>query len=488
MFHSLIFNLGSGNTIRGRTAGSYRIATELRMSGWDVEVIDFFYFWKLEELEQLAKSRINQNTKFIGFSHIFTEWPQLAEDFCKWIKETYPSITIIFGSNAYQNLNSKFIDYYCAGYSELGLKELLNWLYSNGKRPIITPIDNNKVLSCRDHYSAAPWRNPIILYEDRDFLLPFEWLGVEFSRGCKFKCAFCNYPILGVKGDWSRDADNFEIQMKDVYDRFGNNKYIVADETFNDRTEKITKFADVVEKLDIDAFFMAYLRADLLISRPKDKEELIRMGVKAHFYGVETFHHEAGKSIGKGMSPDKMKQGLLDVKKYFKTNSDGRYRATVSMIAGLPHESEDSITDGYNWLVKNWADQSVIISPLDIYRSPEINNMALLEKNFENYGYREMTDINEYHDIHSPVMSNGPQFSKDVFIWENDYTNYYRVRRLVNDFRDANHNKFYSGSFNLSNDLSGKGLDYSLSMLGDDTREEEQVSFTRQYIDKKLSY
>jgi hypothetical protein len=78
--------------------------------------------------------------------------------------------------------------------------------------------------------------------------------------------------------------------------------------------------------------------------------------------------------------------------------------------------------------------------------------------------------------------------SKDVFIWENDYTNYYRVRRLVNDFRDSNRNDFYSGSFNLSNDLSGKGLDYSLSLRGDDTREEEQASFTRQYIDKKLSY
>jgi radical SAM superfamily enzyme YgiQ (UPF0313 family) len=486
MFHCLIFNLGSGNAVRGRTSGAYRIATELRMSGWDVEVIDFFYFWKLEELKQLAESRINQDTKFIGFSQIFTEWPQLAEDFCEWLKEKYPSVTIIFGSNTYQNLNSKFIDYYCSGYAELGLKELLNWLYSNGNRPIITLIDRNKIISCRDHYFAAPCRNPIILYEDRDFLLPFEWLGVEFSRGCKFKCAYCNYPILGVKGDWSRDADNFELQMKDVYDRFGNNRYIISDETFNDRTEKITKFADVVEKLDIDLFFKAYIRADLMISRPMDREELLRMGVKGHFYGVESFNHKSAKSIGKGMDPDKMKQGLLDAREYFTTNSDGRYRGTVALIAGLPYESEDSIADGYNWLVKNWGDQSVMINPLDIYKSPEVNNAALFEKNFNEYGYREMTNINEWNNI--PGMVNGPQFSKNVILWENDYTNYYRVRKLIGDLTRETYNQFYSFSFNLSQDLSGKGIDYSLTIRGNETNVKEQLSFTRQYIDKKLNY
>lgn len=484
MFHSLIFNLGSRTSIRGRTAGAYRIATELRSQGWDVEVVDFFYFWTLEELKLLAESRITQNTKFIGFSHIFTEWPQLAEDFCAWIKQTYPSIKIIFGSNSYQDLNSKYIDYYCAGYGEVGLTALLSWLFSNGKRPLITPIDRNKVVSGRDNYLAAPWRNPIIIYEDRDFLMPFEWLGVEFSRGCKFKCAYCNYPILGVKGDWTRDADNFELQMKDVYDRFGNNRYIISDETFNDSTEKITKFADVVEKLDIDLFFKAYIRADLLISRPADREELIRMGVKGHFYGVESFNHRTAKVIGKGMHPEKMKQGLLDVKEYFTTHSDRRYRGTVALIAGLPYESEESIADGYNWLVKNWSDQSVMLNPLDIYRSPDINNSALIERNFEKYGYREMAVTDDQTAL---AGMNGPAFVKDVVIWENDYTNYYQVRKFIAELGKDTYTNFYAFSFNLSNDLSGKGLDYSLSIKGNVLNEPGQLAFARQYINKKLN-
>ena len=155
-FHTIIFNLGARRMIRGRSSGAYRIATELRSHGWDVEVVDFFYFWIVEELKKLCVSRINKNTKFIGFSHIFTEWPESARELVQWIKETYPNITIIFGSNTYQTLYDTNIDFYVSGYAEYGLIELLKWKFSNGSRPIITPIDDDKVVFSQKYYTAAP--------------------------------------------------------------------------------------------------------------------------------------------------------------------------------------------------------------------------------------------------------------------------------------------------------------------------------------------
>lgn len=483
-FHSLIFNLGARTMIRGRSSGAYRIATELRSHGWDVEVVDFFYFWTLDELKQLAKSRISDNTKFIGFSHIFTEWPDLAKDFTSWLKETYPGIKILFGSNTYQTLHDKNIDYYVSGYGEYGIMELLKFLFSNGPRPIITPMDDNKVILSQKYYTAAPFRNPIILYEDRDFLMPFEWVGIEFSRGCKFRCAYCNFPMLGVKGDWTRDSDSFEKQIKDVYDRFGVNRYIVSDETFNDRTEKISKFADVVERAKIkDLFFSGHIRGDLLVARPQEKEELLRMNFKGHFYGLESFNYESAKTIGKGMQSDKLKQGMLDVRDYFLKNGNGRYRGTIALIAGLPYESEDSIRNNYKWLVDNWSDQSIIVNALEIYRSSPIN-ASLFEQNFEKYGYREMTEIpSDLTDLW-----NGPSLSRNVVHWENDHTNYFRIRKLVSELMRDNWDKFSRISFNLSADLSGKGIDHTLSLKTQDIDEERQREFTQQYIQKKLSY
>lgn len=485
MFNSIIFNLGARTSIRGRSSGAYRIATELRSQGWDIEVVDFFYYWSLEELKQLSISRINDGTKFIGFSHIFTEWPQLAEDFCCWLKDTYPEIVILFGSNTYQNLNSKYIDYYLSGYGELGLVKFLSWKFGNGERPIITPIDNNKVLQCLQYYTAAPWKNPIIIYEDRDFILPYEWLGIEFSRGCKFKCAYCNFPMLGVKGDWTRDADNFEQQLKDAYDRFGTTRYIVSDETFNDRSEKISKFADAVESTGIDVFFNAHIRGDLLVSRPQDKEELLRMGVRSHFYGLESFNYESAKVCGKGMQSEKLKQGMLDIKDYFTKHGNKRYRGTIALIAGLPYESEESIIESYNWLIENWSTQSVMINPLDIYRSTAVGTKSVFEENFEKFGYREMSNTNGW-DISK--LARGPQFVKDVLIWENDHTNYFRIRQIVTDLQKNPDQNFYRIAFNLAADLSGKGLDHSLSIKDNDCDEEEHRIFASQYIKKKLNH
>ena len=77
---------------------------------------------------------------------------------------------------------------------------------------------------------------------------------------------------------------------------------------------------DVVETLPWKPYFTGFLRADLLVSRPKDKEELLRMGFLGHFYGIETFNHDTGKIIGKGMNPDKLQQGLIDVRKYLSEN------------------------------------------------------------------------------------------------------------------------------------------------------------------------
>ena len=480
-FHTIIFNLGARRMIRGRSSGAYRIATELRSHGWDVEVVDFFYFWIVEELKKLCVSRINKNTKFIGFSHIFTEWPESARELVQWIKETYPNITIIFGSNTYQTLYDTNIDFYVSGYAEYGLIELLKWKFSNGSRPIITPIDDDKVVFSQKYYTAAPFRNPIIIYEDRDFLMPFEWVGIEFSRGCKFQCAYCNFPMLGVKGDWTRDADNFERQVLDVYDRFGVNRYIVSDETFNDRTEKITKFANVVEKLDIDLFFSGHIRGDLLVARPQEKEELLRMRFRGQFYGIESFNYQSAKTIGKGMQSERLKQGLLDVRDYFTKHGSGLYRGTIALIAGLPYESEQSIADNYKWLVNNWSDQSIIVNALEIYKSSPIN-VSLFEQNYEKYGYREMTDIPT--DLSG--LWNGPSMSRNVMYWENDYTNYFRIRKLVNELMQDNWEKFSRISFNLSADLSGKGIEHTLALKSQEINEEEHIQFANAYIEKKL--
>ena len=155
-------------------------------------------------------------------------------------------------------------------YAEVAIVALLKSLTGNSSTEVKFDarfFGNKQLIKSISAYPAYPLDSYRSQLEKRDFVKPYEWLSVEFSRGCKFKCDFCNFPILGVKGDYSRTQDDFEREMKFNYDNWGVTDYYIADETFNDRPEKIKKFADVVdEQLDFKPYFSGFIRSDLLIS------------------------------------------------------------------------------------------------------------------------------------------------------------------------------------------------------------------------------
>jgi hypothetical protein len=260
-----------------------------------------------------------------------------------------------------------------------------------------------------------------IKYEERDYIQPWEWLTVEFSRGCKFKCDYCNFPVLGVKGDYTRDAEDFEAEMRDNYERWGVTQYYVADETFNDRTEKIEKFAAVVDTLNFKPYFSGFIRADLMVARKKqDWEKMARLGFFGHFYGVETMNADTAKAIGKGMAPEKLQDGLVEARKYFK--SQGDYRSSMGIVVGLPHETIDSQMKTLQWAEDNWQGEAVHVWPLEIPLDPKQDVLSSISKDWKKYGYRSSDKMpppppEEYAKLGSPTRI---QHGISNLIWEND--------------------------------------------------------------------
>lgn len=367
-----------------RAHGGHRIATHLRELGWNCEVLDFCQVLSFEHLQEYCIQRINGKTKFIGISHVFLHWFDNLKKLLKWLKKTYPEIMIISGAqNFYLNNAPEEVDYHFTGYSEWQLEKFLKWKFSNGD-PVTLTLDN--VINCHNETGAAPFRDPAIKYEKRDYLKPYEWLGIEMARGCKFSCAFCDLPFLGVKGDYTRDADSVERHLKYNFDNFGIHRYRISDETFNDRTEKISKYADVVERLNFTPYFTGYIRADLLIARPRDREELERMNFVGHFYGIESFNYETTKGIKKGMHPDRMKEGLLDIINYYKGKT---YRGTMSLIAGLPHETLQSLYETKQWVLENWMPNYIYSNAYFINKISDSIKGSKIDKNLSEYGYED---------------------------------------------------------------------------------------------------
>lgn len=447
--HGIIFNVSEW--IGSRGAGAYRIAHVLREEGWDIEVIEFAAQYRLEELKALIDSRVGSDTKFVGFSNQFNFWNIELHELTKYIKRKYSNVVLLGGSNDGIAWRAHHIDYFIQGYAEVAIFKLLKWLFSNGEKPNIREIEvpglahKFKAIAAMDDYPAYPMKDLSVIYEKRDFIDPSEWLSMELSRGCIFKCKFCSFPILGVKGDYTRSVESFERSIKDTYDKFGSYKYLATDETFNDNTSKVSLFADAVESLDFDPYFAGFIRADLAITRGEAEwEQLARMNFFGQYYGVESFNHPSAKAIGKGMKSERIKQGLLDMKDYYNKVLPF-YRGELSFINGLPHETEDTINSTLDWLDNNWQGEAVKYWRLVISEPTALNRGSQFTREYEKHGYRR--------------IGNRANYSKDERVidgweipWENDIMNIYEANEIQSriDHR-LHHGNFAPGIFDLGN-------------------------------------
>jgi radical SAM superfamily enzyme YgiQ (UPF0313 family) len=476
---SIIFNIGTD--MYARTSGGHRIAHELRNHNWDVEVVDFVLYWSFEELKNFFLTRYSNDIKWVGFSFLFNKDHYTIRSFINWIKITYSEITIIVGSNALPSYVNKDVDYYVYGYGEKSTIVLLKWLFSNGEPPVVSLINDQKIIFSNDIYQSAPLKDATIIYQDRDFIKETEWLAIEFSRGCKFKCDFCNFPLLGVKGDYTRSRESFELQLNNAYDRFGITQYIVTDETFNDSTTKIKKFADSVETLNFKPYFSGFVRADLLASRIEDREHLLRMNFLGHYYGIESFNHSSGKSVGKGLSPDKIKNELLNCKQYFNQHG-GWYRGDISLIIGLPHETVETLTESKKWLIDNWSDESFTAFPLLILKPEhDLNKISKFSNDYKKYGYSEIKDISNLSSFYKNI-------SDYQVLWENKHMNIIDAHNIYEDFLRI-YDDVKIGAFNLSSMAFPTSLNDRLKIKNVESKKYKKnyINFISQYKNSKIN-
>jgi len=477
-----------------RTNGAYRIATFLRSHGWDIEVIDFIYIWTYEQLEQLIEQR--SNLDWIGIS---SSWLELMDDqqsvfnlmkLLSNIKQDNPNIKIIAGGQSITTTGQIYndVDYAINGFGEVAILHLLKYLYSNGEKPKmqLVPETNTYVINANIEYPAWPISDLTITYEDRDFIDPRETLSLEFSRGCKFACAFCSYPVLGVKEDTTRDVIGLENDLKRNYDRYGVTNYQVVDETLNDRDEKLVKIGNIVKNLNFQPNFSAFIRADILFSKPQQRDMLGDAKIWGQFYGIETFNHKTGKAVGKGLDPEKIKQGLLDTRQYFNNNL-GKYRGTISLVYGLPYETVDTINDGLKWLENNWRDQGIVTFP---YTIGTTDVKSKIEKDIEGYGYNVLNTI----PILTEAFSRASYYGKDANDWDNGFMTKQRAIELA----EYQQTKVYGKSNNwdlwslmgCADSIDEAIRDFSEIEITESRKRANAVveSIKYKYVEKKLNY
>ena len=143
--------------------------------------------------------------------------------------------------------------------------------------------------------------------------MPDEVLPLELSRGCRFKCKFCSFPLLGKKPTderYLRSEKSVYDELKSNYEEFGTTKYNMLCDTFNETTKKLEMLCRVQEKLKIQLRFSCYLRIDLLGAHKDQINLLHEVGLNTCHFGIESLNYESSKAIGKGFNNEKIKDTL----------------------------------------------------------------------------------------------------------------------------------------------------------------------------------
>jgi hypothetical protein len=430
--HAIIFT-GANYLDSGRKGGgATRISNHCKSYGWDIEVVEYFSYWSNDNIKQFLNQNVDlKKTKWIGFSYTWLSNDSSIVEKIRFIKDLYPQLLIIAGGQTPFGVDLS-ADYYVFGYGEEAVLQILNYEFDNGAPIQYSNFFSGKYVDGIKKYTSHNLKEYGVSYSKYDFLNSKDLLTIELSRGCKFACKFCSFPYIGIREDTSRSEESIYKELNENYQKWGITRYLIADDTLNDRNEKLIKLRNVVNRLDFTPDFSGYIRLDLYKSHPEHLELLGESRVWGQFYGVETFTHETGKIIGKGMHPDLIKQQLLDTRNYFQKNL-GLYRGSVGMIAGLPKESMELMQESHNWYLKNWKDQTVVWHPLQIMKTN--GTMQAFGADMAKYGYEEILGPDLEQMVMYKRKSLMPKPKDTTIFWKNEYTDSYQVINLVNEFR-----------------------------------------------------
>jgi hypothetical protein len=458
MYNILIFTDITDNLMSPVSLGAYKIAHSLRTAGYTCLVINHLSDWSQEELQNLLDLTISKETILVGFSTtflrsieierdpskptppypeigvgtVFPQGKQFENDIISYIKTKNSQIKFMVGGvRTSQDYSNRNINYAFIGYSEVSIVNLADHLtkqvlLTNSLKNIwgVTIIDDRLAKS----YDFA---NSDMTWLDTD-VVNHKVLPIEIGRGCVFRCKFCDYPMNGKKQlDYIKRTDLIIKELENNYNKFGIKHYYIVDDTFNDHPKKLEIIRDAVKTLDFTPVFWGYHRLDLICTHPETLPILYDIGVRAMFFGIETFDENTGKIIGKGYRRSKQISMLKHIKK---TYPDLTLHG--SFMIGLPEESITSVRATFDAIM----DRDIPLDSwkwygLKLFNTSKITFNSELSQNLLKYGYVD--------------LGSDPE---SIFVnWGNEYTNNTEANDLAFDFMEQG---MSSGRITLSGEAS----------------------------------
>jgi radical SAM superfamily enzyme YgiQ (UPF0313 family) len=411
MANCIIFYGNSDIPGSPKTAGPFRIATELRKHGYTVMCIDITVFNGFDdEFKKIYSSFVSEDTLWTGISGTFLrdifgkpQMPTLIQhkeysrdpdcldkgvyEFVEYAKSLNPNMKLLLGGARLHRLsNFGFVTF--EKYVDKEIVEYTDFLSKKpGKR-------NLKYLSnVIEGQEFEDFVTSQIVYDKNDIIFENDTLPLEVARGCIFRCKFCSYPLNGKKkGEWIKHANSLREELIRNYEEFGVTNYAFSDDTYNDSLDKIKMLRDeVFTKLPFQIKWSSYIRLDLMVRFPEMVDVLKDSGIKSAVCAIESLNPRSAKAIGKGLDPQLQIEFVREIKK----DKWKDVLISSNFILGLPYDSKEYIDEFEQWIL---GDQNPFdywyIFPLGIFPKGQSKSYTVSEFDleYEKYGYEMIRD------------------------------------------------------------------------------------------------
>lgn len=242
-----------------------------------------------------------------------------------------------------ETINLKNVDYLVLGEGEEAFKELLDniddkaalrgihglvfkdddVIVNTGIRPAIKDLDNLPFPARH----LVPYKKYSSLLSVRDIATT-----VFTSRGCPFKCTFCDRPHLG-KVFRARTAKNVVDELEECV-KIGINEFLFYDDTFTVNKQRAIDICKEIVKRNLDIGWDIRTRVDTI------DEELIRhlkkAGCQGIHYGIEAGTEKILKVLNKHITINQAKEVFDLTRKY-------KIPILAYFMIGNPEETRDDI-------------------------------------------------------------------------------------------------------------------------------------------------
>lgn len=394
------------NIVQYPPLGLLYLSAFLTESGYSVEVLDLSI---LKNWHQTILDKVNKfKYKIVGISGTTPTHESIRKISSIFRKKDKYCLIIAGGPHASfvseELLLTSNIDIVVRGEGEIALKKIADyWINKCGKLEEIQGITFlNKT---GEVYTVAG--NEMIADLDQ---IPFpDWSMLDFnhyskknfpvitSRGCPAKCIFCAAGAM-ANGNYRRRSNiNIIQELEILYNQFGINSYMFADNTFTAQKKDVIDLCKSIAKLPFEAEWYCESRLDVL--EQNLVEEMIKSGCKGIQIGVETANENIQKIIKKKID---IKNIVEKIENILHCGIESFF---CTFVLGLPGETINSLEESIILIRKlrriGVKIEVTLATPFPgtyLCDHAQELGVTIKHKNWKNYFFNEVTLLPEKID------------------------------------------------------------------------------------------